>query len=158
MNVLSSSSGPFSVLSRKRKMGQVDIKEDDEELQDMEVIWNKGFTDNAIEDESSSQQAERHGHAVDDDFYCVTPDRPHQLTRFQRKKVSSFLLEKESRRDEMCFYQFCVSSQDPKLVDVYKLSREPPSLKKMPSRHKSRKSRIKNKRILFKDLYSNDFH
>lgn len=90
-------------------------------------------------------------------IFTVTPDRPHQLTRFKRQKVASFTLEKESRRDEMCFYQFCVSSGDPKLVDVYKLEKEVPSLKKTASRHKSRKIRTMKKRTLFKDLSVNDF-
>ena len=80
MDVVASSSGSFKVSARKRKMGQVDVDDDsDGELQDLEVIWNKGFVDNDIADEQVSQQT-GNSEVQEDGFYCVTPDRPNQLT------------------------------------------------------------------------------
>ena len=156
MDVVASSSGSFKVSARKLKMGQVDVDADsDGELKDLEVIWNKCFVDNDIEDEQVSQQTGKR-EVKEDDFYCVTPDRPNQLSRFQRQKVSSFTLNKEHSRDEMCFYQFCVNNQDPKVVDVFKVTQQPPSLKVL-KKHRSRKPFVKKRKTLFKDLFVKDF-
>ena len=156
MDVVASSSGSFKVSARKRKMGQVDVDDDsDGELKDLEVIWNKGFVDNDIEDEQLSQQTGKR-EVKEDGFYCVTPDRPNQLTRFQRQKVASFTLNKEHSIDEMCFYQFCVNNEDQKVVDVYKVTQQPPSLKVL-KKHRSRKPFVKKRKTLFKDLFVKDF-
>lgn len=151
-----SASGPFFVSTAKEKT--IDVDMDNEELKDLEVIWNRGFIDQDIEEEpiSVSKQMSLQEQTLEDEFFCVTPDKPNQLTKFERQKVSSFLLKKPSHKGEMWFYQFCVSGQDPKCVDVYKLSRRMPSVKKIP-KHVSRKALIRKKTNLFRDLFSKDF-
>ena len=153
-DVQNTCSGPFlvrSVKPLKREKEDMDV-----ELQDLEVIWNREPRDIDIQEERKEEQTVRE-QDMEDNFYCVTPDRPQQLTRFERRKVSSFLSEVLGRTGEVCFYQFCVGNVDPKCVDVYKLFERPPSVKKRRSKTRSRMSSIKKRRTLFKNMFADDF-
>ena len=155
-DVQNTCSGPFlvrSVKPLKREKEDMDV-----ELQDLEVIWNREAIDIDIQEEETKEKEENvREQDMEEHFYCVTPDRPQHLTRFERRKVSCFLSEVPSRPGEMCFYQFCVGNVDPKCVDVYKLVQRPPSIKKRLKKTKSRMSRIKKRRKLFKNLFADDF-
>ena len=155
-DVQNTSSGPFLVRSVKPLKTE---KEDmDVELRDLEVIWNREPLDIDIQEEETKEKEENvREQDMEEHFYCVTPDRPQHLTRFERQKVSCFLAEVPGRPGEMCFYQFCVGNVDAQRVDVYKLVQRPPSVKKRRCKTKSRMSRIKKRRTLFKNLFADDF-
>ena len=153
-DVQNTCSGPFlvrSVKPLKREKEDMDV-----ELQDLEVIWNREPRDIDIQKERKEEEETVREQDMQDHFYCVTPDRPQQLTRFERRKVSSFFSEVPGRAGEMCFYQFCVGNVDAQRVDVYKLVQRPPSIKKRRSKSKSRISRIKKRRTLVK-TFADDF-
>ena len=149
MDIVASSSGFFKVSAGK--MGQVHAVDDDSdgELQDLEVIFNKGVVDHEIKDEQRDGQTGK-CEVQEDGFSCITPDRLNPFIRFERQKVASFTLDQEHGMDGTCFYQFCVNQQDPQGVDVFKFTQQPPSLKASKKKKRSRKPFVKTRKTLFK--------
>ena len=105
-DVQNTCSGPFlvrSVKPLKREKEDMDV-----ELQDLEVIWNREAIDIDIQEEETKEKEENvREQDMEEHFYCVTPDRPQHLTKFERRKVSCFLAEVPSHPGDVFLPVLC---------------------------------------------------